>query len=242
MYKYLIFSLLFFFSSSASAIGLPEFPFIIVSGKAEVKVPPDEVRVTFSIIEFNSSSESALSVVIDRGAAVLKLAEKYNIPFEQITSQSIDKTVKRSRDANYEQLEILGYEVSQSYNIRIKDISNYSKFSDELISMQNIANVNSSFNISNRDEVLRKLVNKASSDAFRRANDLAKGLRANVGSVFAISEDLDIGLQLAKFGVNVEGYATYSKDSVSSRRRFNFFIPKTIDISKTVNVIFKLEQ
>jgi len=241
MYKYLLFTILLFSALNASAAGLPEFPFIIVSGKAEIKVPPDEVKVNFVIIEFSASAEEALSIVVNRGAAVLKLAEKYAIPLDQIISQSIDKTVKRSRGENYEPLKILGYEVSQNFSITIKDISNYSKFSDELIGMQNIANVISSFNISNREEVLRELVGKASSDALRRANDLAKGLRAAVGPVFAISEDQDIGLQLAKFGVNVENYISHSGDAFSSRTGFNFFIPKTIDIAKSVNVIFKLE-
>ena len=98
MCRSIAFSILFCVAFGASAAGLPEFPFIIVSGKAELKVPPDEVKLAFSIVEFNPQSEQALSVLTERGAAVLALAVKYKIPVERIISQSIDKSVKRARD------------------------------------------------------------------------------------------------------------------------------------------------
>jgi len=241
MIKILCSILLLFASLPAIAGDLPGFPFVSVSGVAEVDIPPDEATISLVIMEFNEDSETAMAVVVKRGAEIISSAREFNISMDDISSFSVDKSVVRARNMEYQSMEILGYEISQEFNIKIKDISVYSDFSDRIVAMQNVSNVSASFDLSRRDEILRRLVKEASQDARRRAENLANGLGVKVASVFSISEDFDAGIPSARFNADEKRVMMFAASAEQGADTFNLFVPKTINLSKTVNVIFKIE-
>lgn len=240
--KKIYFSLVFLIVYPVTVFGsdFPDFPFLQVTGVAETEVAPDKVELSFSLVEFGKDPEKAMITVSNRGEKILELSNKYNISKDRIISYGIDKSVTRARNSNYQKLEILGYEVSQSFKITILDISKYPEFVNSLVGMPNVSNIQASFDVKDKDEILRSLVKKAGDDAKRKADDLAAGLGVSIKSVYAINQDTSFATFFANFGVSE--VSRYLADVASPvGQSFNMFVPKSIPITKSVNVIYKIK-
>ena len=122
----------------ACASEMLNFPYLIASGSAEIKVQPDSAKISFSVTEFNKDAKEASLKVFKQGQAVLAIAEQLGIPKELVTSSEYSKSTKRKRDNNYNDLDILGYDVSQDYTIVINKIVQYSLLADQLLKLGNI--------------------------------------------------------------------------------------------------------
>ncbi|WP_049723300.1 SIMPL domain-containing protein [Gilvimarinus polysaccharolyticus] len=226
-------------SLTASAQSIPEFPFITVTGEAEIEVAPDTVTVNFQIMEFNKSAELAMNTVAERGAEVVTLAKEHDLTHEQIESYAIDKQVRRNRENMNGNMEIIGYEVTQRFTLTINGLDTYEKIMNQLMRMDNTTGLNASFDVSNREEVMTSLVAKAGADARGRANNLAAALDTKIKSVYAITEDAGFDNVMARFGVSAEKYGALSM-TADRGRSFDLFAPQTITLNKRINVIFKI--
>ncbi len=240
MLKILSLTLLSVLAMGANAADLPDFPHVAVNGKASVDLPPDKATVSFTITEFNQNSESAMSAVMARGSKIIATAKEFNIPISAVSSFNVDKRIIRARNSDYRSLEILGYEISQSFNILIEDISLYSDFTDRVVTMPNVANVSANFDISKRKAALEKLSIAAGVDARSRANHLVKGLDVRLGAVFSISEFSHREGREAIFEADSQRLMRFSGNEIGPQDSFNLFVPKTINLSKTVKVIFAI--
>jgi uncharacterized protein YggE len=241
MKNILIVSLIFFVCSpTVSASNIPDFPFIVVNGEAKIDVKPDIAEISIDVTEFNKDSESATNTVKNRGHQILQAANANGIGADSITSNSISKYVRRSEGHRGQDLEILGYEVSQNFIIKINSLEKYPAVVDKLTAMQNVVSLKSSFNVSKREVIISDLVKSACSNATKKANDLALGLGVKLGAVFAVTQDTDFTSITAVFGASelTERYE-FMADMASTQS--SVFIPKTITISKTVNVVYKLK-
>ena len=237
------------FCNLAFCADLPKFPFLIANGNAELKVKPDRMKLYFSVVEFSKNSKEAVSNVSKRGEEIVNLTRKNKIPIENVTSSNYEKSTKRAEGPKYQDLEILGYEVSQTFQIEVTDIIEYQSFIDQLMSLQNVSNLRAEFDVSNRKELVGELTKMAINNAKEKATELAVGFGVKVGSVFAVSQDVGFGSVEATFGVSRD-YAynappdfvpppslDFSPDSTS----INIFAPKTISIEKSVSVVYKLK-
>ncbi|WP_041521715.1 SIMPL domain-containing protein [Gilvimarinus agarilyticus] len=226
-------------SVSTWAQPMPDFPFITVTGEAEIEVAPDTVTVNFQVMEFNKSAELAMNTVAERGAEVVALAKENGLSHEQIESYAIDKQVRRNRENMNGNMEIIGYEVTQRFTLEVDGLDTYEKLMNKLMRMDNTSGLNASFDISNRDEVMTSLVAKAGADARERGNNLAAALDAEIKSVYAITEDAGFDNFMARFGVSAEKFGAISM-AADRGRSFDLFAPETITLSKRINVIFKI--
>lgn len=222
----------------------PNFPFILANGEASIDVRPDRAKITFNIVEFDKDPKLAAAAVSQRGGEIIKAAAEYGVGKDQVTSTAIQKEVRRARDQNYAALEIQGYEVSQNFTIELKDASKYPALADKLLTLKNIANLNSEFDVSNRDEITSKLVKTACENAKRKASDLAAGLDVKLGQPFAVTQDSDFSSLTAAFWAPGErGLAAFAKSEMrAGDASSNMFVPRTINISKQVNVVYKIAE
>ena len=226
--------------SNTLANDLPDFPFIIVTGEASTEAAPDSATIFFVVTEFNEDSEKAMAVVQQRSVEVLALIERFNISTDDIHSFGIDKEARRARNEDYQRLEILGYEVLQQYRVKLNEISKFSEFMNELVSMQNVSGIGTEFAVADEEQILRSLTKTASGDARRRAEDLAEAMEVKILSVHALSENESFSRHLAKFEVS----STYPRMVMQTGSRvdsFKLFVPKALELDKTVNVVFKIE-
>lgn len=239
------------FSQLSYSAAIPEFPFILVSGNAKVKVKPDRVKVSFRITEFNKDADKATAQVSQRGRSIVELADKLGIPASQVTSSSYNKSTTRKRDDNYNNLDILGYEIRQDFQVQIENINVYSSFADKLLTFSHVEDISSDFYVSNREEVETNLVKAAIKDAKQKAAVLMDGMGLKVGAVYAVTQDSNLGAFQAVFGA--PEYASVanappdfvpppSLDFVRDGPNANMFVPKTIEFSKNVSVVYKIKQ
>lgn len=241
--------LIVFCSHSVFAGVAPDFPFLLVKGEAEIKVQPDVAKISFSVTEFNKDAKAATTLISQRGQEVLSLANKFGIASEQVTSTAYAKDTKRRQGDHYEDLDILGYEVTQHFSLQVHNISQYSAFVDGLLMLPNVGNISADFDVSNRDQIESDLIKAATKNARKKANDLAAGMGIKVSSVFAVTQDYSLSSFEAVFGA--PDYSTryappefapppalaFAPNSPGS----NMFIPKTISIQKTVSVVYKIK-
>lgn len=218
----------------------PDFPFIVVNGQASVAVSPDKAKISLSILSVDRQSKQALETVALRGREMVKLALKFGIDQTKIKSFSLSKRIIREQSRGYQKGEISGYEVSQRFALELSNISNYSELMDGLVAMNNVNNVQIAFDVSNRAKITRNLVKQAGEDAKTKAQDLAFGLGAKLGRVFAASTDANFSSYLATFGLNAQSVSGMEAMSFKAGQ-YNMFVPETIEISQSINVVYKLK-
>ncbi len=239
------FQFIAFFPIQAIASSLPDFPFIGVEGVPEIEVMPDTANIGFSLLEFSEKPEAALNTIKKRSAQIIELAREFNISDDSIFSTGIESQIKRqiNRDGGYDKTNIIGYEVTQSFGIKIDDVSKYSDLVDKLISIGNVSRIHPSFDVKNRKEILRKLVADAGKDAKQKALDLADAMDVKIKSVFAINQDTSFESFFATFGLQEKAPSSGSLGAAFDRGNgsLNMMVPKSIKIQKKIGVVYKLK-
>lgn len=230
-------------SAASLASSLPDFPFVTVQGTASKELPPDRADVSFTIETFDEKAETADRILADTTVAVLKVLSTLNIPDSAITAYEISKYTKRERGDNYQDLAILGYEMSRNFTVELDNIDNYAPLFEALMKMQNVADVDSNFSVSNADEITLSLISAAAENAKAKAQTMAAGLDVKLGKVFAFNDSGSFDNFFASFGVEQRFRSgAFEMSATRSRQRSTtVFIPQTIELSKTVNVIYRIE-
>jgi len=232
--------LLTIFSMGSIASNLPGFPFVTVTGESVRKVTPDKVTLGFSVITFNKEAANAQKELYQSSDKVVSVLKKYNVPVKNITSFEVNKRSKRTRDNNYNDLDILGYELRQRFEVVMDDISQYSEMANELLSINNVENIESRFDSSVREEVEIDLIKEAAQKAKHKAEQMSAGLGVKLGGVFAFNDSGSFSSFFATFGLKDDSraYAMMSRSSSST----NLFLPQNIEIRKSINVVYKLNN
>lgn len=228
----------------ALASVLPDFPFVTVEGSATQEVKPDQVILSFEITTFSESAGDANKQLIDTTTAVLGLMAELGIKADAITSYEINKQTKRRRDEDYNFLDIIGYEFSRDMNVALTDLETYKKLVDKLMKTEFVHSIASEFNTSKRKGIEIDLIAKAAAAAREKADVMAKGLGVSIDSVFAFNDSGSFQSFFSTFGLRgEEGGAMMMREKmvVSGTRVNDIFMPQSIEITKKVNVIYKLK-
>ena len=175
----LTFSLIFFASfSSAAEQG------ITVTGKAKVSVVPDIALFSFAI-NGRGKELGVLKADIDKKtAALVSLSKKTGIKKKNISSSEVSIRPQY----NYQTKVFTGYEVSRNIKVRLDNLDKYTELVNGAIA-SGITTINGvKLDISNRDELERKVLATAVKDAKKKADILAKSTGVNLGKVVSIQE------------------------------------------------------
>jgi uncharacterized protein YggE len=227
----------------AQASPLPDFPFVAVTGSASQQVAPDQARLTFSLSTFDQNSDVAQARLNNTANAVLALLKKHGIAQTQITAFELDKSEKRRRDEQYNQLDVLGYDLRRRFLVRLNDLHAYPALMTQLYALNGVHELSTEFDISTRDSTETALVAAAAADARKKANQLAEGLGVKIHSVFAFNDSGSFPSFFATFGF--AGQAS-NRNRVAAGAMADsagepaVLIPQSIEVSKTVNVIYKI--
>lgn len=224
---------------TASASPLPDFPFVTVEGFATKKVKPDIATVRFEIEAFAKDAESANKQLHDVTDKVVKILSDSGISKDEITSYEIDKQTQRKRDDDYNTLEILGYEFSRDFVVLVKNLEHYSDLIEQLAETDNLHGISTEFDTSERDEIGKALIADAAKNARNKAEMMAAGLGVELDSVFAFNGSGSFSDAFATFGLRDEFRAMGLAKSGSRSR--TLFMPRHIEIHKTINVIYKIK-
>lgn len=240
MYKISGFFFMALFCHFAYSANLPDFPFVVSVGRAEQEVKPDMVTVSLEIMAFEKESDVSRDKVNEATNRILKILKEYGASSEAIEATDIKKSTKRKRDSEYNSLDILGYEISRSLTIELKNLSSYSELISDIVSVNNVSGVRANFDVSNRKQIERELIELASEDASSKAEQMARSLGAKIHSVYAISQSSDFGAFFATFGARSE--EVMADFSALHRRPIAMFAPKNITIRQGINVVFRINK
>lgn len=226
----------------AEASVLPDFPFVAVTGQSSKQVAPDSAKLSFRISTFHQSSEVANAQLTQSANKVLALLKANGIADKQITAFELDKSEKRKRDDNYNELDILGYDLNRRFEVEITDLTKYPALMQQLYATDYVHELNTSFDTSTRDEVETALIGAAAAQAKKKAEQMAEGLGVKIHSVFAFNDSGSFTGFFATFGLETETAILRRRapPNMSDAQAQQVLIPQSIEISKTVNVIYKI--
>lgn len=233
-------TLLVLFSLSARADEIPSFPYLVVTGNAKSEVTPDKATLTLTVSAFDPDSAVAVATVQRQLVALLGTLAEYSIADDAITSYNLVKEIERERKDRIE-MEIVGYYISRRVKIDMDDISEFAELVASIAKLDNISSINAEFDVHDRDARERELMNEASADARRTAENMLVGTSRKLGAVYGISERsfrnstgafslaADLGYPVAMAAFDGAGYAE------------TVFEPSTIELRQTVNMMFQIE-
>lgn len=242
MKKIIVIVCLLSIASLTFASSLPEFPFVSSNGYAEVELLPNMAKVSFGFKAFNENPKNAVDTIIQRSKELLEFCAKQKIKREDMVAYEINKNIVRERK-NYQELNILGYEVTRQFTITLHGLQIYEPLAKKLLSIENVENFHTKFDRTDREKIESDLLTKAAADAKRQAQYLAKGFDAQIDSVFAISEHefRDIGTLFERAYVQASTGAIVDISSPSGKKGL-VFVPSTINFNSRVSAIFKLKM
>ncbi|MCT6700483.1 SIMPL domain-containing protein [Rheinheimera sp. 4Y26] len=233
-------SLLFCTSLPVSANSLPDFPFVVASGSAERSVKPDTATISIRLLAFHQDSAVALQQVSESSSKLTTILQQLKIPLSALEASDLEKDVKRQRGDNYEDLQILGYEVARSFTLKLRGLEQYPELAAELVALNHLSSLSAEFDSSQRIKLEAELVTAAAKDAATQAERMAQSLGNKIHSVYAMSQASNFGNFFATFGSLDMGIGrAMMRDG--GPREMKMFIPQTITIQQGINVVFRLE-
>ncbi|HEX6187341.1 MAG TPA: SIMPL domain-containing protein [Pyrinomonadaceae bacterium] len=219
-----------------------EPPLITVTGQAEVRVPPDEVLFTLAVENVDKDMLVANRKTDDSVKQILAIARKYNVKPEDVQTSHISVEPKYNwDDMSFEARQkvkrvFIGYEVSKTAVIRLKDISRFSELLADVLQ----AGITRLSNLEFRDSQIRKHRDQARVMAIRAAQEkailLAREIGQSIGPAYSISEYAgDSGRSNVAQNVTsvISGDLSSSESAIA---------PGSISVTAQVTVKFKLNQ
>ncbi|XQW84944.1 SIMPL domain-containing protein [Thalassotalea piscium] len=229
-------------SMTGYASSLPDFPFVTVTGESMRKVAPDKVTLSFYLTSFEKESNEAKEVLNQSASKVLAILKKHEIPLKNITSYEINKRAKRAKDKNYNDLAIVGYEFTQQFEVIVEQLNKYSEISNALLDVNHLNNIQSQFDSSLRAKIEVELIKEAAEKAKFKSEQMAAGLGVKLGSVFAFNDTGSFSSFFATFGLENQSRTYPMARMKSDSGSASLFIPQHIEITKSINVIYKLKN
>jgi uncharacterized protein YggE len=209
----------------------PRTRLISVSGISEVSSPPDEAILRLAVETRDKDLRIAKSQNDKNARKVIALAQKMGVDQKDI------QTSELSMGAQYSEEKVprmLGYEVSQTIAITLKDISKYDKLMTGLLEA-GITRVHGvDFNVAEprkfRDEARSKAIRAAKEKAAAMASELGQ----TIGKPWEISEQNEVGTLFTR--ANSYGMVAGVPESESST-----VAPGQVTFKVSVRVSFQLE-
>lgn len=219
---------------------VPDFPFITVTGSAQLEVEPDTAQLRLVIRATESTAEQATTAVYRQGNALLDFLKSKDVELDAIEAAQINKEATYQ---DYSSRTITGYSATQPVTVQLKSIEHFVDIMDYLFKQPNIFSIQSQFGSSKQADYETELMAKAGADARKRAEQLSAAQGVALHSVFAISEgSRNWGSLAGDFGFG--GGAVYGpqmRASADGMESSSLVMPKSIQLQQSVNVIYRLE-
>lgn len=221
-----------------------EPPLITVTGQAEVRVPPDEVVFTLEIQFVDKDMLVAKKKSDDLAKEVLALARRNNVKPEDVQTSQISVEPKYNTDyLDSEQQrrtkrEFVGYEVSKTIAVRLRDISRFEEMLSDVLKV----GVTKVSNVAFRDSQIRRHKDEARRMAIRAAQEkatlLAREIGQSIGPAYSITEGVVSPYRDNNF---MQNSTTTISGDLSDRESDSAIAPGSISVTAQVTVRFRLQ-
>jgi len=186
--------------AAAAAIALPAIaradddrphPIVAVTGEGEASVKPDMALVTLAVMREADTARAALDQTNEAMAAVIAAMKEAGIAERDLQTSGLSiqpHYVYPQNNDGSQQPRLVGYQVSNSLNVRVRDLGSIGEIVDRSVTL----GVNQGGQIifgnddpsATRSEARRKAVE----DAIAKARELAQAAGVSLGPIREISE------------------------------------------------------
>ncbi len=167
---------------------------IVVSGKGEIVTKPDLATVSFSVMEENIDVSKASDAVNTKIAKMTESLKTNGVDEKDIktTGYNINPRYDYVNSATYPyggRQVLAGYDVTQSIEVKIRDLSKAGKVITDLGSLGATNLYGPNFTNDNYDELVKQARDAAIADAKTEAKRLSKALGVRLVKIVAFSEN-----------------------------------------------------
>lgn len=209
-------------------------PLITVTGSAEIRVQPDEVIFKIEIENLDKDIMAAKRANDEGVKKVLALARSYQLEPQNVKTDYIS-VEPRYNDLLDKSREFLGYAVSKTVVIRLKDLTRF----EGLLSDALRAGVHRVYDVEFRTTQIRKHRDQARSLAIKAAQEkaiaLTREIGQKIGKAHSITEDSDSRGSSPLNNLYISEGGNYSSSDSESA-----FAIGQITVSARVTVSFEL--
>jgi uncharacterized protein YggE len=181
--------------------GLPDRPYIYVEGKAEIEKTADIMIVRFDIVGRAPQQPKANEEVQTKANKIFGLLKDRKIGDNDVIAEDIRSQPEFQKGDEYSDNrgKIIGYKVSRTFQIKLRDVAAFPKLVDDLI------NVGAEFygiegGLAKQKEIESETWEKALANAREQANKTLRPLNMKIDSVFAVSPVSFPSIQTDFFG------------------------------------------
>jgi uncharacterized protein YggE len=216
-------------------------PTIEVTGTAEISVIPDEVSISLNVSKTDKNMNTAKSQNDESVAAVIALTKKFGIDVKDVKTDFItvrEKSEKRKiakTDDEFQDV-LVGYTVSKTVVVKLRDIKKFEEFFSEVI-RSGISHVS---NVVYSTSQLRKYKDEARAMAMRTAREkaiaLTREIGQSIGKAVSIEEENVDGFRSPYANASSNSFSISDADSDAS----DTFSVGTISVKAQVKVEFLL--
>ena len=159
------------------------------NGEGKVLAKPDVAAISLSIVTEAVTSKAAQDDNSSKSKAVSDFLKKQGVEEKDIKTTGYN-IYPQYRYPQYDKLEISGYQVSQTMEVKVRDLGKVSSILDGVVSA-GVNQVHSlSFEIDEPEKLKAEARQKAIEDARSKADELEDQLGVNLGKIINFSESI----------------------------------------------------
>jgi uncharacterized protein YggE len=187
--KQILFALLLLPISAFADGGLPTQPYIYVEGKAEIEKPADMVTLRFDLVARNADQTKANQEVQAKATKILTSLDEKKIEQNDVIASELKSEPQYEADlgSSRKRGKIIGYGVTRSFSVKIRDVTAFPKLVDELLTIGGLEFSEIEAGLSKEKEMQDEIWKKALTNARERAEKTLKEMGMKIDSIFAVS-------------------------------------------------------
>jgi uncharacterized protein YggE len=168
--------------------GLPSVPYLYVEGKAEIEKPADMVTLRFDLVARNADQPKANQEVQTKANKVLALLKERKIAENDVIAADLRSDPQfENEESGRKQSKIIGYSVTRSFSVRVRDVTAFARLVDELLAIGGTEFSGIDAGLIEEKEVQDEAFDKAVANAREQAEKTLKKMDMKIDSTFAIS-------------------------------------------------------
>lgn len=166
---------------------------ISVSGEGEAALAPDMALVDLGVLREAETAAEALAANNTAMAEVLKAITEEGIAAKDVQTSgfTIEPQYRQTaaKDGSYEPPVIVGYQVRNNVQVRVRDLDNLGKVIDRTVKLGVNQGGNIRFTNEKPEEAIRQARSNAMAEAIDKARTLAEAAGVKLGRVISINEN-----------------------------------------------------
>ena len=224
---------------------VPDFPFLITSAEARKAVVPDQAEITFKVMSYKAKSGDAVNEVENVLRKLIPSLIKAGVKKENLEVADLEKSEVRERTNDFQNLEILGYDVRRSVTLNIENLELYTPIITLIYKTDGVVRIDSDFESSKKEDLESEMLSDACAKARKKGERLAAAAGVKIKRVQAVS---DQGVMNFSKLYGLSGNYEYSSllppvaAGSSDEKPPSIFVPKEILYGASVEILFRLEE